>query len=186
MTAADQLAPAPGAEIPDPKADKPIGTLRAIGVAYRTTWRQPQFYVLTVAAMQLALVLVAVPLLQMMYSLVLVETGLGSVAYDRIAHVLQNPLADITLLLLAGLAVVIVAAEFTTLFVLAAHHQAGESTSFRLVLRQVWMTVRKLFHPQGLLDRRLRLVVVAARTLGTVVDPDEEDRRSTVRFRRAA
>ena len=151
MTAADQLAPAPGAEVPNARADKPIGTLRAIGVAYRTTWRQPQFYILTVAAMQLALVLVAVPLLQMMYSLVLVETGLGSVAYDRIAHVLQNPLADITLLLLAGAAVLIVAAEFTTLFVLAAHHQAGDSTSFRLVLRQVWMTVRKLFHPQGLL-----------------------------------
>ncbi len=151
MTAADQLAPAPGADPPAPKPDKPVGILKAIGIANRTTWRQPHFYVLTVATLQLVLVLLAIPLIRMLYSLVLVETGLGSVAYDKIATVLKNPLADITLLVLAAFAVLVVLCEFTTLFILAAHHQAGDSTSFRLVLRQVWGTIRKMLHPQGLL-----------------------------------
>jgi glycerophosphoryl diester phosphodiesterase len=151
MTAADQLAPAPDAESPPAKRDKPVGAFRAIGIAWLTTWRQPQFYVLTVASIQLVLIVLAIPLLRMIYQLVLVETGLGSVAYDKISTVLQNPLADLTLLVLALVAVLIVFTEFTTLFTLAAHHQQGDSTSFRLVLRQVWATIRKLFHPQGLL-----------------------------------
>ena len=150
MSATDELATAPS-NVPAPRADKPVGIFRAIGIANRTTWRQPHFYVLTVATMQLILLLLAVPLLRMMYSLVLVETGLGSVAYDKIATVLQNPLADLTLLLLGGIAVIAVLFEFTTLFILAAHHQAGDATSFRLVLRQVGATLRKMLHPQGLL-----------------------------------
>jgi glycerophosphoryl diester phosphodiesterase len=35
------------------------------------------------------------------------------------------------------------------LFVLASHHQDGDATPFRLVLRQVWGTIKKLVHPQG-------------------------------------
>ena len=156
MTASDELAPAapPPADAPAPvkaKKDKPIGAFRALGVALTTTGRNPFFYILTVVSIQLVLVLLAVPLLQMLYSLVLVETGLGSVAYDRIAHVLTNPLADLTLLVLAGVAVVAVFCEFTLLFVLASHHQAGEETSLRDVFRQVGQTLRKLAHPQGLL-----------------------------------
>ncbi|HEY6684334.1 MAG TPA: glycerophosphoryl diester phosphodiesterase membrane domain-containing protein, partial [Propionibacteriaceae bacterium] len=131
--------------------DKPVGIFRAIGIAHRTTWRSPQFYVLVVGAMQLALVLVAIPVIRLLYQLVLVETGLGSIAYDRISHVLRNPLADITLLVIAIVAVIAILAELVTLFVLASHHQDGDATSLRLVLRQVWGTIKKLAHPQGLL-----------------------------------
>jgi glycerophosphoryl diester phosphodiesterase len=76
---------------------------------------------------------------------------LGSIAYDRISHVLRNPLADVTLLLIAVVAVVTITAELITLFVLASHHQDGDATSFRLMLHQVWETIKKLVHPQGLL-----------------------------------
>ena len=99
------------------------------------------------------LVLVAIPVIRLLYGLVLVETGLGSIAYDRISHVLRNPLADVTLaghrdrgryrdasgnwsLVCAGI---------------APSETRPEETSFRLVLRQVWGTIKKLVHPQGLL-----------------------------------
>jgi glycerophosphoryl diester phosphodiesterase len=133
-------------------ADKPMGIFRAIGTAHRTTWRSPQIYVLVVGAMQLFLLLIATPMIRLLYRLVLVETGLGSIAYDRISHVLRNPLADLTLLLIAVVAVVAIMVELITLFVLASHHQDGDSTSFRLVLRQTWATIKKVAsHPQGLL-----------------------------------
>ena len=144
-------APASFAGLQAATRAKPLGAWGAIRIANRTTWRQPQFYVLTAVVMQLFLVLLAVPLLRMLYSLVLVETGLGSVAYDQILNVLLNPLADLTLLILASVAVVAIVVELTTLFILAAHHQAGDSTSFRLVLRQVGWTIRKLAHPTGVL-----------------------------------
>jgi glycerophosphoryl diester phosphodiesterase len=129
-----------------------MGIFRAIGTAHRTTWRSPQIYVLVVGAMQLFLLLIATPMIRLLYRLVLVETGLGSIAYDRISHVLRNPLADLTLLLIAVVAVVAIMVELITLFVLASHHQDGDSTSFRLVLRQTWATIRKVAsHPQGLL-----------------------------------
>ena len=138
------------------RAEKPVGIFRAIGIAHRTTWRSPLFYVLVVGAVQLALVLVAIPVIRLLYGLVLVETGLGSIAYDRISHVLRNPLADITLLAIAIVAVIAIFGELVILFVLASHHQetgvpGAEATSLRLVLRQVWGTIKKLFHPQGLL-----------------------------------
>ena len=143
-------------------ADKPVGIFRAIGIANRTTWRSPLFYVLVVGAMQLALVLVAIPVIRLLYQLVLLQTGLGSIAYDRISHVLRNPLADVTLLAIAIVAVIAIFGEFVTLFVLASHHQESGvpfdrlgahqgATSLRAVLRQVWGTIKKLFHPQGLL-----------------------------------
>jgi glycerophosphoryl diester phosphodiesterase len=132
-------------------ADKPVGIRNAIGIAHWTTWRQPQFYVLVVGAMQLLLIVIAIPVIRLLYQLVLVETGLGSVAYDRISHVLRNPLADVTLLIIAIVAVIAIMVELITLFVLASHHQDGDETSFRLVLRQVWVTIKKLVHPQGLL-----------------------------------
>lgn len=129
-----------------------MGIFRAIGTAHRTTWRSPQIYVLVVGAMQLFLLLIATPMIRLLYRLVLVETGLGSIAYDRISHVLRNPLADLTLLLIAVVAVVAIMVELITLFVLASHHQDGDSTSFRLVLRQTWATIKKVAsHPQGLL-----------------------------------
>ena len=131
---------------------KPMGIFRAIGTAHRTTWRSPQIYVLVVGAMQLFLLLIATPMIRLLYRLVLVETGLGSIAYDRVSHVLRNPLADLTLLLIAVVAVVAIMVELITLFVLASHHQDGDSTSFRLVLRQTWATIKKVAsHPQGLL-----------------------------------
>ena len=138
------------------RAEKPVGIFRAIGIAHRTTWRSPLFYVLVVGAIQLVLVLVAIPVIRLLYGLVLVETGLGSIAYDRISHVLRNPLADLTLLAIAIVAVVAIFGELVILFVLASHHQetgvpGAEATSLRLVLRQVWETIKKLFHPQGLL-----------------------------------
>ena len=106
--------------------------------------------------MQLALVLVAIPVIRLLYQLVLVETGLGSIAYDRISHVLRNPLADVTLLAIAIVAVIAIFAELviyscwrrTTKRPECPEHEA---TSLRLVLRQVWGTMKKLFHPQGLL-----------------------------------
>jgi glycerophosphoryl diester phosphodiesterase len=112
--------------------------------------------------MQLALVLVAIPVIRLLYQLVLVETGLGSIAYDRISHVLRNPLADVTLLVIGIVAMIAVLVELVILFVLAWHHQeAGVpfdrlraqegTTSLRFVLRQVWGTIKKLAHPQGLL-----------------------------------
>jgi glycerophosphoryl diester phosphodiesterase len=128
-----------------------VGIFRAIGIAHRTTWRRPHFYVLVVGAWQLALILVAIPVIRLFYQLVLLQTGLGSIAYDRISHVLVNPFADVTLLVIAIVAVIATLAELVTLFVLASHHQDGEETSLRLVLRQVWGTIKKLAHPQGLL-----------------------------------
>jgi glycerophosphoryl diester phosphodiesterase len=139
-----------------------VGIFRAIGIAHRTTWRSPLFYVVVVGAIQLVLVLVAIPVIRLLYGLVLVETGLGSIAYDRISHVLRNPLADVTLLAIATVAVIAIFGELVTLFVLASHHQETGvpfdrlradqgATSLRLVLRQVWVTIKKLFHPQGLL-----------------------------------
>jgi glycerophosphoryl diester phosphodiesterase len=128
-----------------------VGIFRAIGIAHRTTWRRPHFYVLVVGAWQLAVILVAIPVIRLLYQLVLLQTGLGSIAYDRITHVLRNPFADVTLLVIAIVAVIATLAELVTLFVLASHHQDGEETSLRLVLRQVWGTIKKLAHPQGLL-----------------------------------
>jgi glycerophosphoryl diester phosphodiesterase len=132
-------------------ADKPVGIFRAIGIAHRTTWQSPQFYVLVVGAMQLLLVLIAIPVIRLLYGLVLVQTGLGSIAYDRISHVLRNPLADVTLLIIAIVAVIAIIAELVTLFILASHHQAGKAISLRLVLWQLWEVIKKLVHPQGLL-----------------------------------
>ncbi|HZL75454.1 MAG TPA: glycerophosphodiester phosphodiesterase [Propionibacteriaceae bacterium] len=128
-----------------------MGIFRAIGIAHRTTWRRPHFYVLVVGAWQLAVILVAIPVIRLLYQLVLLQTGLGSIAYDRITHVLRNPFADVTLLVIAIVAVIATLAELVTLFVLASHHQDGDETSLRLVLRQVWGTIKKLAHPQGLL-----------------------------------
>ena len=128
-----------------------MGIFRAIGIANRITWQKPQFYVLVVGAMQLLLVLIAIPLIRLLYDLVLLQTGLGSIAYDRISHVLRNPLADVTLLVIAIVAAIAVVGELATLFILASHHQSGNVTSFRLVLRQLWETIKKLAHLQGLL-----------------------------------
>jgi glycerophosphoryl diester phosphodiesterase len=128
-----------------------VGILRAINIARRTTWQSPQFYVLVVAAMQLLLVVIAIPVIRLLYNLVLVETGLGSVAYDRISHVLRNPLADVTLLIIAIVTVIAISGELVTLFILASHHQSGNAISLRLVLWQLWEAITKLFHPQGLL-----------------------------------
>jgi glycerophosphoryl diester phosphodiesterase len=137
-------------EQPTPQStDKPVGIFRAIGTANRTTWRSPQLYVLVVGAMQLLLLVIAIPVIRLLYELVLVETGLSSIAYDRISHVLRNPLADVTLLVIAIVAVIAIIGEFVTLFILASHHQSGDATSFRLVLRQLGETIKKLVHPQG-------------------------------------
>jgi len=141
--AEEQLTPQPTV--------KPVGIFRAIGTAHRTTWRSPQFYVLTIGAMQLLVILIAIPVIRLLYQLALVETGLGSIAYDRISHVLRNPLADVTLLVIAIVAVVAITTEFVTLFILASHHQDGDAISFRFTLHQVWDTIKKLAHPQGLL-----------------------------------
>ena len=141
--AEEQLTPQPTV--------KPVGIFRAIGTAHRTTWRTPQFYVLTIGAMQLLVILIAIPVIRLLYQLALVETGLGSIAYDRISHVLRNPLADVTLLVIAIVAVVAITTEFVTLFILASHHQDGDAISFRFTLHQVWDTIKKLAHPQGLL-----------------------------------
>jgi len=141
--AEEQLTPQPTV--------KPVGIFRAIGTAHRTTWRSPQFYVLTIGAMQLLVILIAIPVIRLLYQLTLVETGLGSIAYDRISHVLRNPLADVTLLVIAIVAVVAITTEFVTLFILASHHQDGDAISFRFTLHQVWDTIKKLAHPQGLL-----------------------------------
>jgi membrane-anchored glycerophosphoryl diester phosphodiesterase (GDPDase) len=67
--------------------------------------------------MQLLVILIAIPMIRLVYRLVLVETGLGSIAYDRISHVLRNLLADVTLLVIAIVAVVAIMTELVTLFV---------------------------------------------------------------------
>ena len=128
-----------------------MGIFRAIGIAHRTTWQSPQFYVLVVGAMQLLLVVIAIPVIRLLYALVLVQTGLGSIAYDRISHVLRNPLADVTLLIIAIVAVIAIIGELVTLFILASHHQSGNAISLRLVVWQLWEVIKKLVHPQGLL-----------------------------------
>jgi hypothetical protein len=61
--------------------------------------------------MPLLVILIAIPMIRLLYRLVLVETGLGSIAYDRISHVLRNPLADVTLLVIAIVAVVTIMTE---------------------------------------------------------------------------
>ena len=132
-------------------AEKAVGIFRAIHIARRTTWQSPQFYVLVVGAMQLLLVVIAIPVIRLLYGLVLVQTGLGSIAYDRISHVLRNPLADVTLLIIAIVAVIAITGELVTLFILASHHQSGNAISLRLVLWQLWEVIKKLVHPQGLL-----------------------------------
>ena len=58
--------------------DEPVGIFRAIGIARRTTLRSPLFYVLVVGAMQLALVLVAIPVIRLLYGLVLVKPVWGA------------------------------------------------------------------------------------------------------------
>ena len=132
-------------------ADKPVGIFRAIGIAHRTTWQSPQFYVLVIGAMQLLLVVIAIPVIRLLYGLLLVQTGLASIAYDRISHVLRNPLADVTLLIIAIVAVIAIIAELVTLFIIASHHQAGNAISLRLVVWQLWEVIKKLLHPQALL-----------------------------------
>ncbi|HEX3200172.1 MAG TPA: glycerophosphoryl diester phosphodiesterase membrane domain-containing protein, partial [Propionibacteriaceae bacterium] len=132
-------------------AEKAVGIFRAIRIARRTTWQSPQFYVLVVGAMQLLLVVIAIPAIRLLYGLVLVQTGLGSIAYDRISHVLRNPLADVTLLVIAIVAVIAITGELVTLFILASHYQSGNAISHRLVLWQLWEVITKLVHPQGLL-----------------------------------
>jgi glycerophosphoryl diester phosphodiesterase len=97
------------------------------------------------------LVVIAIPVIRLLYGLVLVQTGLGSIAYDRISHVLRNPLADVTLLIIAIVAVIAIIAELVTLFIIASHHQAGHAISLRLVLWQLWEVIKKLVHPQALL-----------------------------------
>jgi glycerophosphoryl diester phosphodiesterase len=128
-----------------------VGIFRAIGIAHRTTWQSPQFYVLVVGAMQLLLVVIAIPVIRLLYGLVLVQTGLGSIAYDRISHVLRNPLADVTLLIIAIVTVIAIIGELVTLFILASHRQSGNAISLRLVMWQLWEVIKKLVHPQGLL-----------------------------------
>jgi hypothetical protein len=78
------------------RAEKAVGIRRAIDIAHRTTWQSPQLYVLVVGAMQLLLMVIAIPVIRLLYQLVLLQTGLGSIAYDRISQVLRNPLADVT------------------------------------------------------------------------------------------
>ncbi|HEY6810983.1 MAG TPA: glycerophosphodiester phosphodiesterase [Propionibacteriaceae bacterium] len=128
-----------------------MGIFRAIGIAHRTTWQSPQFYVLVIGAMQLLLVVIAIPVIRLLYGLLLVQTGLASIAYDRISHVLRNPLADVTLLIIAIVAVIAIIAELVTLFIIASHHQGGNAISLRLVLWQLWEVIKKLLHPQALL-----------------------------------
>ena len=128
-----------------------MGIFRAIGIAHLTTWQSPQFYVLVVGAMQLLVIVIAIPVIRLLYKLVLVQTGLGNIAYDRISHVLRNPLADITLLIIAIVAVIAIVAELVTLFILAFRHQSWNAISLRIVLRQLWGTIKKLAHLQGLL-----------------------------------
>jgi glycerophosphoryl diester phosphodiesterase len=167
MTTADRVVSAPETEPAPSPPDKPLGAIRALKVAFRTTWRQPQLYVLTVFVMQLFLLLIVTPLMRLLYSLVLFETGLGSLAYDKIATVLTNPLALLTLLVLAVVAAGAVLLELVTLFTLASHHQAGQDTSFRLVLHQVGQTFRKLLHPQGVLIVVYLLLLVPLGQFGT-------------------
>jgi hypothetical protein len=87
-------------------ADKPVGIFSTIRTAHGAKWRSPQFYVLTVGAMQLLVILIAMPMIWLLYRLVVAETGLDSIACDRISHVPRNPLADVTLLVIAIVAVV--------------------------------------------------------------------------------
>jgi hypothetical protein len=166
-------------------ADKPVGIFRAIGIAHRTTWRSPLFYVLVVGATQVLLVLLTIPVIRLLYQLVLVETGLGSIAYDRISQVLRNPLADIALLVIAVVAVIAILGEMVTLFVLASHHQDGEATALRLVLRQVWGTIKKLAHPQGLLMIVYLILLLPLGQLWIDVDLDKEGRSTPIRQRGA-
>ncbi len=75
----EQIAPKPpdksaGTGMPVGTA-KPVGIFRAIGIAHRTTWRRPQFYVLVVGAMQVFLLLIAIPVIRLLYGLVLQKPG---------------------------------------------------------------------------------------------------------------
>jgi hypothetical protein len=44
-------------------ADKPVGIFSAIRTAHRAKWRSPQFYVLTVGAMQLLVIFIAIAMI---------------------------------------------------------------------------------------------------------------------------
>ncbi|WP_152362814.1 glycerophosphoryl diester phosphodiesterase membrane domain-containing protein [Microlunatus speluncae] len=142
--------PAHGEAAPD-RPPKPLGVRGAIGRAHRTTWRDPLFYLLTLLAIEGLVVVVAIPILRLIYGLVLVQTGLGSIAYDEFATVIRNPLADLTLLLVAVIATAVVLIGFAVIFILADHHQAGRSITPRQLLLRLRATGRKLLHPQGFL-----------------------------------
>ncbi len=141
---------ASGEAAPEPPP-KPLGVRGAIGLAHRTTWRDPLFYLLTLLAIEGLVVVVAIPLLRLVYNLVLVQTGLGSIAYDEFSTVIRNPLADLTLLFAAVIAAAVVLAGFAVIFILADHHQAQRMITPRQLLRQLRATGRKLLRPQGFL-----------------------------------
>lgn len=128
-----------------------LGVHRALRIAHRMTWRDPLVYLLTLLAVQGLVVLIATPIIKLIYDSVLVETGLGSIAYDDLTTVLRNPLADLALLLVAVIVVVVVTVGFAVVFALSDQQQAAGSAAARPALARLAVTGRKLAHPQGLL-----------------------------------
>ena len=137
---------------------------------------------LVVAAMQLLLVVIATPMIRLLYNLVLVEIGLGSVAYDRISQPLRNPLADVTLLIIAIVAVIAIIGELVTCLCWHRTTRPGNAIS------PVWCS--------GSSGRRLptvpspRLLIVylifaAAARARTDVDLDQEGGGTTIHQRGA-
>ena len=133
------------------------------------------------ARCKLFLLLIAIPVIRLLYELVLLETGLGSIAYDRISHVLRNPLADLTLLLIAGVAVVAITGELITLFVL------GVAPSRRRLDLVPAGAAPDLGNDQetgssaGPVDDHLFDLVAATRPARIDIDVDQEGRGATVR-----
>lgn len=135
----------------EPAAVRPVGVLRAAGIGFRTTWRSPLRYVLIILAGEALAALVGAPVIRLLYQLVLIESGADSLSYEQFFRILRNPAADVTLLVAAALAVVLIFTGFALVFILADQHQDRDSVSLRPALERLLRTLRKLLHPQSLL-----------------------------------
>ncbi|MFC7620948.1 glycerophosphoryl diester phosphodiesterase membrane domain-containing protein [Microlunatus sp. GCM10028923] len=98
----------------------------------------------------------------------LVESGADSLSYEEFVRILRNPIADATLLLAAGLAVVLIFTGFALVFILADEHQSQGSARLRPTLQRLRRTLRKLVHPQSLLLVIYLLIVLPLGQVGLI------------------
>lgn len=160
------VVPAAGAREVVP--DRPVGVLRAVGAGFRTTWRAPLTYLLIILCSELLAALVGIPLIRQLYRLALIESGADSLSYEEFVRILRNPLADLTLLLAAVLAVLLIFTGFALVFILADEHQSGRSSAVRPAVHRLLRALRRLAQPQSLLLVVYLLVVLPLGQVGLI------------------